>query len=144
MSDTELRVERLIAAPPERVFAHWTDPALLATWFGPEGFDIPERSIDLRVGGTWHAVMAHPEGRRMGVGGAYRVIDPPRRLVFTWAWDDEKGQPGFETEVTVTFAPSAGGTQLVIVQKVFENAESRDQHVWGWNGTLNKLERLFV
>jgi uncharacterized protein YndB with AHSA1/START domain len=143
MSDTELRVERLIAAPPERVFAHWAEPALLVKWFGPEGMNIADHAIDVKVGGKWHAVMASSEGRRMGVGGVYRVIEPPRRLVFTWAWDDADGKPGFETEVTVTFAAAPGGTQLVILQKEFETAESRDQHSWGWNSTLNCLERLF-
>ena len=144
MSDTELHLERLIAAPPERVFAHWTKPELLVKWFGPENFIIAEHTLDIRPGGKWRATMAGPEGRRMTVGGVYRAIEPSNRLVFTWAWEDDKGAPGFETEVTVTFAAAPGGTKLVIAQKEFESVESRDQHGWGWNSTLNCLDKLLA
>jgi len=104
MSDTVLHLERLIAAPPERVFAHWVEPALLVKWWGPEGAHIPEHAIDVRPGGAWRTTMGFSDGRRMTVSGVYRTIDAPKRLVFTWAWEDEKGERGHETEVTVEFA----------------------------------------
>ena len=86
--------------------------------------------------------MQSPDGKAMTVGGVYRVVEAPRRLVFTWAWEDDKGARGFETEVTVTFAAAPGGTKLTILQKEFETAESRDQHERGWTSTLNKLSRV--
>ena len=144
MSDTELHLERLIAAPPDRVFAHWTQPELLIKWWGPEGFDIPVHALDIRPGGQWRTTMGSPDGKRMTVSGVYRTIEAPRRLVFTWAWEDDKGARGFETEVTVTFEAAPGGTKLVIAQKEFETAESRDQHGWGWNSTLNCLDKLLA
>ncbi len=144
MSDTELHLERLIAAPPERVFAHWTKPELLIKWWGPEGFDIPVHALDIRPGGQWRTTMGGPEGKRMTVSGMYRTIEAPRRLVFTWAWEDDKGARGHETEVTVTFEAAPGGTKLVIAQKEFESVESRDQHGWGWNSTLNCLDKLLA
>jgi len=141
MSDTELHLERLIAAPLERVFAFWTDPALLVKWWGPEGFDIPHHQLDIRPGGHWRTTMRSPQGKRMTVSGVYHVIEPPRRLVFTWAWDDENGVRGHETEVAVDFASVPGGTRITIAQKEFATAESRDAHAQGWGSTLNCLEQ---
>jgi uncharacterized protein YndB with AHSA1/START domain len=50
------------------------------------------------------------------VSGIYRTIERPRRVVFTWGWDDDAGTRGHETEITVTFAPAPGGTRMVLTQ----------------------------
>jgi uncharacterized protein YndB with AHSA1/START domain len=143
MSDDDvLRLERLIAAPPERVFALWTEPDLLVKWWGPEGFDVPVHSLDVRNGGRWRTTMRSPEGKLHTVSGVYRVIEPPRRLVFTWGWDDEQGRRGHETEVTVTFESAPGGTRLVLQQQAFQNKESRAQHSHGWESSFDCLERV--
>jgi uncharacterized protein YndB with AHSA1/START domain len=142
MSDDVLHIERLIAAPPERVFAHWVEPALLVKWWGPEGYDIPAQSLDPHPGGAWRTTMRSPQGKRMTVSGVYRAIEKPKRLVFTWAWEDEHGARGHETEITVEFAAAPGGTRLTITQQAFATAERRDQHQHGWNSTLDCLENL--
>ena len=144
MSDKELRIERLIAAPPERVFQYFTDPQLFATWWGPENMNSTAHKLDVRIGGVWRTTMHSRDGKNMTVGGTYRAVETPRRLVFTWAWEDDKGARGFETEVTITFAAAPGGTKLTILQKEFESAESRDQHGRGWNSTLDKLNRTLA
>ena len=83
-----------------------------------------------------------PEGKLRTVSGVYSAIDPPRRLVFTWAWDDDNGVRGHETQVTVTLEPTPGGTRLRLVQEDFQNREVRDLHGGGWGSSLNKLQRL--
>jgi len=138
----ELRVERLIPAPPERVFELWTDPKLLARWFGPEGYTVPKHAMDVRPGGAWHTTLLAPDGTVRNVGGVYRAIEKPKRLVLTWGWVDAAGTRGHETEITVTFAPAPGGTRLVLCQREFESANARDLHGIGWNSTFNKLERF--
>lgn len=142
MSENELRIERLIAAPPERVFQYWTDPKLFMSWWGPEGMTSTAHVLDVRPGGAWRTTMHSADGKGMTVGGVYRAVEPPHRLVFTWAWEDEKGARGFETEVTVTFAAAPGGTKLTILQREFETVQARDQHSRGWNSTLDKLGRV--
>lgn len=142
MSETELRLERLIAAPPERLFALWTEPAQLARWWGPEGFTVPEHSLDVRPGGAWRTTMRSPEGQLNTVSGVYHIVEPPRRLVFTWAWEDEKGLRGQETEVVVSFAPAPGGTKLTLVQREFAAADSCRRHEQGWIATLRRLEQF--
>ncbi len=143
MSERELRLERLIAAPPERVFALWTEPELLVQWWGPDGHSIPAQALDIAPGGKWRTTMRSPEGREVTVSGVYRAIEPPRRLVFTWAWEDAAGVRGHETEVTVTFEAAPGGTRLVLRQAEFATAESRDAHGAGWSSSFARLARIF-
>ena len=142
MNDNVLEMERLIPAPPERVFEYWTEPELVAKWFGPGEFDVPSSDLDLRPGGKWRTTIRSPEGQLRTVSGVYSTIEPPRRLVFTWAWDDDNGVRGHETQVTVTLEPTPGGTRLRLVQEDFQNREVRDRHNGGWSSSLGKLQRL--
>jgi uncharacterized protein YndB with AHSA1/START domain len=142
MNDRVLEIERLIPAPPERVFDYWTEPELLAKWFGPEGFDIPTKNLDVRPGGKWRTTMRTPDGQLRTVSGVYNLIDRPRRLVFTWGWDDDSGLRGHETEVTVTLEPTPGGTRLKLVQQLFQTSEMRQLHNRGWASSFNKLQKL--
>ena len=142
MNDNVLEMERLIPAPPERVFEYWTEPELVAKWFGPGEFDVPSSDLDLRPGGKWRTTIRSPEGQLRTVSGVYSTIEPPRRLVFTWAWDDDNGVRGHETQVTVTLEPTPGGTRLRLVQEDFQNREVRDRHNGGWSSSLSKLQRL--
>lgn len=143
MSDDRiLRLERLIPAPPQAVFDAWTKPELLVKWWGPDGFDVPAHDLDVRSGGQWHTTMRSPEGKLHSASGIYRAVEPPRRLVLTWGWDDEDGMRGDETEVTVTFEPAPGGTRLVLEQQIFDSKKNRDAHQEGWSSSLDCLVRL--
>ncbi len=142
IADTELRVERLIPAPPERVFALWTEPDQLVKWWGPEGYQVPAIAMDVRPGGSWRTTMIGTDGVTRIVSGVYRAIEPPRRLVMTWGWHDDKGGRGHETEITVTFAPAPGGTKLVLLQKEFATKAERDGHNAGWSSSFDKLARI--
>lgn len=142
--DNILVLERLVAGPPEAVFDAWTKPELLSKWWGPEGFTVPEHSLDVRIGGAWRTVMRSPEGGRHIVSGVYRAVERPRRLAFTWAWDQDDGSRGHETEVTVEFLPRDGGTLVRLTQAAFLEKEHRDNHELGWTSSFNDLERLFA
>lgn len=140
--DTVLRLERLIATSPEHLFELWTSPEQIVKWFGPDGYDVPDHDIDPRPGGKWRTTLRAPDGSLHTVSGFYRVVDPPNKLVFTWAWDNANGTRGHETEVTVTFSPAPGGTRLTLVQERFENVDARDRHSHGWSSSFVCLERL--
>jgi uncharacterized protein YndB with AHSA1/START domain len=142
--DRVLRMERIIAAPPERLFALWTEPEQLVKWWGPDGYTIPEHALDVRPGGRWRTTMRRPDGTDHTVSGIYRTVESPRRLVFTWGWDDDAGLRGHETEVTVTFEPTTGGTRIVLVQQNFTDKDSRDRHDQGWSSSFVRLEREAV
>lgn len=101
-SETVLVLSRTFAAPRERVFRAWTDPAILKKWWaaGP-GFTPTVAEVDLRVGGRYRLGMRAPDqGADYIVAGTYREVQRPARLVYTWAWE---GTAGPETLVTVEF-----------------------------------------
>ncbi len=135
-----LRMEREFKAPPERVFAAFTDPTVLAQWWGPEGMSCPVCEIDLRVGGKWRTCMRGDAGEHW-VSGVYREIVRPRRLAFTWAWE-ENGVRGHETIVELEFLPAGRNTRVVLNHRGFESAASRDMHGQGWNGCFACLDRI--
>ena len=143
--DRVLKLERRLKAKPDRVFAAWIEPEQIAKWFGPGEMKVPRHEIDARVGGAWTVTMRGPKGNEMTVGGVYREIDPPRRLVFTWAWlaDGQRGhEPGHETEVAVDFSADGNGTLLKLTQRTFATADERDKHNMGWSASLEGLARL--
>jgi len=139
--DKVLRIERIIAATPETLFGFWTKPEQLIKWWGPEGYTTPQYAIDVREGGRWRTTMRRPDGTAHTVSGIYRTLDPPRRISFTWGWDDDAGLRGHETEVTVTFEPVPGGTRMVLTQQAFLDKDSRDRHRGGWSSSFVCLER---
>lgn len=134
----ELNYERVFAAPREKVFSAWTDPDILSRWWGPKSFTIPEVSIDLREGGAWRTVMRAPSGDLHRVSGVYKEIDPPTRLVFTWAWESDDGR-GHESTVTVEFDEVAEGTLMRFHQGIFESPNAAAMHNEGWTSTFDKF-----
>jgi len=139
-----LRLERIIPAPIERVFEAFIVPEQIAAWWGPEYCTIPDYSIDVRPGGKWRTVMKLPDGNQPEVSGVYRAIEKNKRLVFTWAWKQEDGSRGHETEVTVTFEPVGKHTKLTLVQTLFDEEVHRDNHLKGWESTFNSLEKYLA
>ena len=87
--------------------------------------------------------MRSPEGKDHIVSGVYRDIVPPSRLVFTWGWETS-GPRGHETVVTIELFEIAGGTRLELRQEIFESAESRGQHEYGWASCLERLEEALA
>lgn len=82
--ETTLQIKRTFAAPREKVFQAWTDPAALKRWFGPsDDFSTPVAEVDLRVGGRYRIHMKSPDGQPHTVHGVYREVTPPAKLVFT-------------------------------------------------------------
>jgi uncharacterized protein YndB with AHSA1/START domain len=143
VAERTLRLERIIRAPVAEVFEAWTVPEKIASWWGPEYATIPDYSIDVRPGGKWRTVMQTPDGRPE-VSGVYRVIEKNKRIVFTWAWKQEDGSRGHETEVEVTFEPAGKNTKLTLVQSVFVETVHRDRHGEGWTSTFNSLEQYLA
>jgi len=110
-------------------------------WMGPGEVKVVHAESDARVGGRYRWHMKSPEGNEHDVSGVYREIVADKKLVFTWAW---KTAPEQETLVTVVLKPDGDGTLLTLTHEQFADEESRDGHNRGWNGALDKLEKLFA
>ena len=84
--------EITIKAPAERIFEALADPQLRMWWWGAEGrFQTTHMESDLHPGGKWIMRGIGVGGRPFRVAGEYRIIEPPRLLVFTWLPDWQEG-----------------------------------------------------
>jgi uncharacterized protein YndB with AHSA1/START domain len=134
---TTLQLRRTFPAPRERVFRAWTTPEEMKRWQAPRPMTTPFAEVDLRVGGRYRIHMRAPDGAEHRVAGVYREVDPPRRLVYTWAW--ESGPDQTETLVTVEFFDRGGATEVVLTHALFSSEEARGRHEHGWTGCLDNL-----
>jgi uncharacterized protein YndB with AHSA1/START domain len=137
MTSTTITVSRTVAAAPDRVFAAWTDVDRLARWWWPQ-LAGTTYDVDARVGGCFR-IRSPVIGAT--VSGVYTEVDPPRRLEFTWVWQDAGAPESVEDTVVVTFEPSDTGTRVTV-------AHTSTAHVpdggaeRGWNDVLDRLVRL--
>jgi uncharacterized protein YndB with AHSA1/START domain len=141
LEERTLRMVHTFDASAERLFAAWTDPKQFVEWFGPHGMTNTFCDVDLRVGGAWR-VEAEGRGTRRAVSGKYLEIDPPRRLVFTWAWHEtgDLATPReHETTVALDFKPVGRRTELTLTQSLFRDRTGTGNHRWGWTESFEKL-----
>lgn len=141
-SATSFSIERSLDAPIEKVFSAFTEVTILKRWWGPEGFTTPSAEVDARPGGKYRIAMQPPEGETVYVFGTFVEVDKPRKLVYTWAWDEDEG-PSHESLVTIELTAHGDQTHLLLTQTRLENEKSRDGHIEGWTSALGRLPALF-
>jgi uncharacterized protein YndB with AHSA1/START domain len=134
-----LHLERTLSASPERVFDAFADPEHLRQWWGPVGFTVASLRYEAAEGADYRIAMRPPEGDLFHIRGSFRAVEQPRRLVFTFNYE-EPDPDDRETVVTVTFDPSETGTRLVLDQEPFTTAARWELHREGWTETLARLE----
>ena len=143
LEDDTLVIEREFAAPRELVFKAWTDPAMLAVWFCPEGCDQPFGRFDPRVGGSYRVCLRGKEsGTEWWMQGEFLEISPPERIVMTHVWDDVDRRPATDSVITVRFEARGARTRMVFHQVRFASVFERDDHRKGWDSCFNRLQRL--
>jgi uncharacterized protein YndB with AHSA1/START domain len=141
-ADLTIRLERTYQAPARAVFDAWTSEEVLRRWFyGQPDLEASEAHVDLRVGGAVRVVMRNPEtGAEYGGGGVYTEIDRPRRLAFTWLWDDNPTR----TLIEVDFEEADGATTVRFNHVGLWDEEAVRQHTDGWTTCLDNLGRTLV
>lgn len=137
-----LVVRRFVHASAERVFAAWTEPELLRRWWGPRPVTCCDARVDLRVGGGYRIGNLLPDGNVVWISGEFEVVEPPKRLVYTWLVEGQS-VPDDRSLVTVRFETRDGGTEVIVVHERIDSEETKRDHEHGWNGCLDGLEALF-
>ena len=135
-------VRHAFAAPPERVFDAWLDPATIGRWiFG--GGELVRAAIDPRPGGAFTLVArGDGPGEEVVHAGEYLEIDRPRRLVFTWAIPAESPDAD---RVIVEIVPREGGCQLTLTHELHPDwAEYADRTAAAWAKMLAALEEMLA
>ncbi len=132
-----LVLTRVLPASREKVFAAWTDEAMIKQWFCPsEGMTVPVAELEVREGGAYRLVIEDADGGTHSPSGTYERIVPNEQLVFSWKWADSE----LVTRVTIDLRDHGDNeTELTLTHEGFPEAETRDRHTQGWEGCLAKL-----
>jgi len=137
-----LTIVRQLKATPEKVWRALTQPEAIKQWMGPsDEYKVSVAETDVRVGGRYHIGLQSPDGEMHDVGGVYREVVPNQKLVYTWAW---KTTPERESLVTIALRAVDGSTELTLTHGQFFDAEARDRHNKGWQGTLARLDKFLA
>ena len=109
-----LTLKRLFAAPPERVYAAWTDPARFAQWIGPVGVPCDVLAMSPIQGGAYHLVMRSSTGGTIQITGQFTRLSPHDRIEFTWNadWGQAPGgrKGGLASTITIRLRPAGEET----------------------------------
>jgi uncharacterized protein YndB with AHSA1/START domain len=121
-----------IDAPPEAVFAYFTDPAKMVLWMGTDA------TLDPRPGGICRVNFIRDIGEAAAIGEFVEVV-PYKRVVFTWGWErDLFGAPPASTRVEVSLDPDGSGTHVRLVHTELRE-EAVEAHEAGWTHYLRRL-----
>jgi uncharacterized protein YndB with AHSA1/START domain len=148
VNTAETRLTRRFDAPVADVWAAFTDPVLLAQWFGPLTFHVPRDSVDvdLREGGHWRLTMVNNDDAevRSPVDATFAEVLPEQLLV---GYEVAQGFPGIPdgTRLTLTleFRADGDGTILELRQGPFTEG-LRDMNDIGWGQSFFKLDGLLA
>ena len=116
MEDRSILSSRELAWPREIVFNAFTNPALLAKWWGPEGFSNSFHEFDLRPGGSWDFVMQGPGGKIYPNRSVFVSIAQPERIVL------DHLEPVHSFRMTINFDESGPGSRISF-HMLFDDAE---------------------
>jgi uncharacterized protein YndB with AHSA1/START domain len=147
--------ERTYQAPVEDVWGLWTTKEGFESWWGPEGFTVQVRKLELRVGGELQYAMiaTGPEQiefmKRAGMPLrqetriTFAEIVPQQRLTYTHAVDFVPGVVAYDVATTVEITPGAQGVKMVIRMDAMHDAVWSDRAEMGWESQLRKLDTMF-
>jgi uncharacterized protein YndB with AHSA1/START domain len=136
-----IRLHRVFAAPPERVYRAFIDADAKAKWLPPYGFTAKVHHQDARVGGTYRMSFTNfTTGSSHSFGGEYQELVPGERLRYTDKFDDPN-LPG-TMQVTITFKKVSCGTELHVTQEGVPDVIPAEACYLGWQESLAQLELL--
>jgi uncharacterized protein YndB with AHSA1/START domain len=143
VSETIAEVQRRLKAAPEQVFGAFADARLVSRWLSPS----PEITLtllefDFREGGAYRFAYRVPDRGIVIVGGVYRLIEPPAKIVFSWVIEPPDEHADVESEVTVTITPNGSATDLLIRHEKLGRTGAVERHAAGWHGALDQLAAL--
>ena len=141
MSTNNVKLHRVIAAPPEKVFKAFTNPDAYASWLPPYGFVAKVHEIDVRVGGKYKMSFTNfTTGNDQSFGGEFLEINPNELIKYSDSFDNPN-LPG-EMITTVNLKAVSAGTELNITQEGIPEAIPVEMCYLGWQDSLDKLKRL--
>jgi uncharacterized protein YndB with AHSA1/START domain len=151
-----ITIERTFRAAIEDVWTLWTTADGIEAWWGPEGFRVKVRKLELRSGGALHYDMiavgadqiAYMKRAGMPVAQPCRAtideVTPPRRLAFTCVVDFVPGVAVYEAATVVELTTRGADTHLVLTIEAMHDEQWTNMAVMGWQSELGKLAQALA
>ncbi len=140
-TENTVRLHRVLATKPEKVYRAFLDADAWARWLPPNGFTAKVHHVDAKVGGTYRMSFTNfTTGNSHAFGGEYLELEPSKRLRYTSVFDDPN-LPG-EMRVTVDLKPVSVGTELSIEQSGIPSVIPVEACYLGWQQSLVHLANL--
>jgi uncharacterized protein YndB with AHSA1/START domain len=149
-------LERVFDATIEDAWEMWTTPAGVEAWWGPDGFEVKVRSMDLKPGGQMTYVMTAIAAdqvdfmKKAGMPQAtearltFAEVDPPRRLAYSHLADFIPGVEPYTVGMQVDLDPTPEGVRMRLTIDAMHDAAWTDRMVQGWENELDKLAALLA
>jgi uncharacterized protein YndB with AHSA1/START domain len=146
-------IERTYRGTVEDVWEMWTTVEGIESWWGPEGFEVKVRSLDLRPGGELRYAMtavAPPQVEFMKRAGmpltteariTYHEVTAPRRLGYVHLADFIPGVTPYDVATLVELHPSGQDVRLVLTLDPMHDTEWTKRATMGWESELGKLAK---
>jgi uncharacterized protein YndB with AHSA1/START domain len=136
-----VRLHRVLATSPEKVYRAFIEADALAKWLPPNGFTCTVHHLEPKVGGTFRMSFRNfTTGNSNAFGGEFLELVPGERVRYTDRFDDPN-LPG-EIQVTVALKKVSVGTDLAILQEGIPDAIPAEACYLGWQASLRNLARL--
>lgn len=156
MSDRPIVLERRYSAPVEEVWELWTTPAGIESWWGPGGFHVEVRTLDLRPGGKLRYAMIAAGAEQVAfmknagmplvseLEVTYVSVDPPSRLRYTHRADFIPGVDPYDVDTLVELEAAGADTLLRLSIDPMHDDEWTERARMGWESELEKLAALIA
>ena len=143
-----VEIVRVFDAPRALVWQAWTDPKMMAQWFGPRHFTSSVPELDARTGGKLRIVMHGPDGNDYPMKGVFLEVVAPSRLVFSNIALDQDGNHLLEGKTTVTLTEQGGKTTMTLKSHAVGRVPIAPQMLAGmnagWTQSIDKMEELLA
>jgi uncharacterized protein YndB with AHSA1/START domain len=137
-------VKRQFLRQRQRVFDAFSSAENIARWLSPDKtIKMSVLSMSFEQQGGFRFQFDEPDGERNVVGGIFRLIDTPEKIVFSWTWEDPHQFANIPTQVTVEFIDQMEQTEVVLTHEKLPTDVACEMHKQGWLGALNQLECSF-
>jgi len=155
-SRRRITMERFYRADIEDEWSLWTTKDGIESWWGPGGFAVTVKKLDLRSGGELLYVMTAidpPQVEFMKKAGmplshearlTYTEVDPPRRLAYIHRADFIPGVEPYDVSHTVELTSSAQGVRMVLTIDAMHDEQWTEMAVRGWEEELGKLQTVLA
>jgi uncharacterized protein YndB with AHSA1/START domain len=136
-----VRLHRVLAAPPEKVYQAFLDPDAMVKWLPPNGFTGKVHEMNAQVGGGYRMSFTNfTTGKSHSFGGSYLELKPSEKLVYIDKFDDPN-LPG-EMTVSVNLKKVSVGTEMNIEQSGIPDVIPPEACYLGWQESLAALAKL--